>query len=401
MKILHVIPSLEYSGVVMQLLGLARGLPPGRMEAWVCVLGGEGPCSLPLLDSPVTVDTLGWTRWLDVGALWQLRRLVRFFAPDLTHAWGLSALRAVYLAAGRTAGRLVVSKPLPPRGGPNRWDRWLLARSDVVVAGGPAEAARCRALGLDDRIAIVPPAAPERRSWAGGRAPALPASRSRFVLCAGPLEPHKGFGDAIWGLDILRYVDPGLNLMLLGTGSDRPRLERFVRGLGMEPWVHFAGDRADVPGILRQAALVWVPSRAEGGVTFALEAMVAGRAVIASCLPGLAEVVRDGETGVLVPPGHKVALARQTRRLLEDARRCQAMGAAGRRRVSECFQAGDLVRRFTALYHDLAPRAGVGLTFGLPRFPGRRSRSLARPSPRGPARLHPPTGQRAARRQAL
>jgi glycosyltransferase involved in cell wall biosynthesis len=354
MKILHVIPSLEFGGATMQLLGLVRGLPADKVETCVAVLRGDGPCALPLRDSPALVETLGWRRWFDVGAPWQLRWLMRRFAPDVIHAWGPSALRAVCLAPGRGVRRLVVSRPLSPGRWPSRWDRWLLARSDALVATGPAEGARCRALGLGGRIHIVPPAAPGERPWVPALAPALPASWSRYILCAGPLEPHKGFYDAIWGFDILRIVCPDLKLVILGSGSDRSRLERFARNLKAEASVHFPGDRPDVPALLGRAALVWVPSRAEGGLTFALEAMVAGRAVIASRLPGLAEIVRDGETGVLVPPGDKVALARQTRRLLEDTGLRQAMGAAGHRRVNNCFPMGDLVRRFAALYHDLA-----------------------------------------------
>jgi glycosyltransferase involved in cell wall biosynthesis len=82
--------------------------------------------------------------------------------------------------------------------------------------------------------------------------------------------------------------------------------------------------------------------------------MAAGVAVVAADLPSLAEVVRDGETGFLVPAGDRVALARQTLRLLRNPDRRRQMGEAGRRRAAAHFAADDLVRRFAALYNDLA-----------------------------------------------
>jgi glycosyltransferase involved in cell wall biosynthesis len=300
------------------------------------------------------IVTLGWTRTFDLRPPWQLRRLVRHFRPDVVHAWGISSLRAVTLAQGRTAARVVVSKPLLPQGQPGPLDRALLSRADLVTATGVGEAELCRQLGLGVRVVIVPPSVEEGRPWAAeDQAPPMTLA-APFVLCAGPLEPHKGFRDAIWGFDILRFLFPDLNLLLLGNGSDRPRLERFVRRVGAGHYVHFAGDRADVPSLLERADLVWVPSLAEGGITFALEAMAAGRPVIASRLPGLAEVIRDGETGFLVPPGDKVIMARQTRLLLSDAARRQAMGEAGKRRIRDGFSTADLVRRYTALYDSCA-----------------------------------------------
>src|SRR5260370_11629646 len=118
MKVLHVIPSLEYGGAAAQLLVLARGLPAGKIEARVCVLGGEGPFALPFRASPATVEPLGWRRWFAVGPPRQLRRLLRRFAPDMVHACGPPALRAVSLAAGRAVRRFWVSRPRSPRRGP-------------------------------------------------------------------------------------------------------------------------------------------------------------------------------------------------------------------------------------------------------------------------------------------
>jgi glycosyltransferase involved in cell wall biosynthesis len=98
---------------------------------------------------------------------------------------------------------------------------------------------------------------------------------------------------------------------------------------------------------------VWLPSRADRGATSALEAMAAGRPVVASRWPGLAEVVADGETGVLVPPGDKAALARETRLLLDDSERRRRMGEAGQRRAADRFSVGAMVGAFESLYAEV------------------------------------------------
>jgi glycosyltransferase involved in cell wall biosynthesis len=98
--------------------------------------------------------------------------------------------------------------------------------------------------------------------------------------------------------------------------------------------------------------VVWVPSLAESGFNVALEAMALGRAVVASRLPGLAEIIGDGKSGLLANPGNKVDLARQTRLLLDEAGRRRQLGDAARRRVAEHFSSAALVRRYSELYQE-------------------------------------------------
>jgi glycosyltransferase involved in cell wall biosynthesis len=271
------------------------------------------------------------------------------YRPDILHAWRGAALGAVSLAVGRAGRPLVVSQPLPPGPAGAILDRWLLGRADRILAGGPAEADRCRRLGVPDaKVALVPPGL---NPVAGGDAGLLPGVR--FLLCAGPLEPGKGFRDAIWAFDVLWRVFPDLHLVLVGSGPERQRLEQFTRVLDLGQRIYFTGNRPDLAGFLARAEVVWVPSLTETGIFVALEAMAAGRPVIASQLPGLAEVVANGVTGVLVPPGDKVALARQTRLLLDDEPRRRALGDAGRQRVRRHFAAADLVRRLAGLYREL------------------------------------------------
>src|SRR5262249_10797289 len=128
----------------------------------------------------------------------------------------------------------------------------------------------------------------------------------------------------------------------------------FAARIGIARSVSFRGRPNDFLAELAHAEVVWVPSVAEGGVSVALEAMAAGRAVVASRLPGLAEGVADGETGLLARPGDVVSLARQTRVLLDDPERRRRMGRAGRERVGRHFAADNFVRRLAQVYDSAA-----------------------------------------------
>jgi glycosyltransferase involved in cell wall biosynthesis len=161
---------------------------------------------------------------------------------------------------------------------------------------------------------------------------------------------HKGFRDAVWALDILHYLYSDLHLVLVGNGSDRVRVAHFAQSVGTAERVHFLGRVDSVGPLLRRAAVVWVPSRNQGGICAALEAMAAGRPVVATRTGGLDEIVINGLTGFLVKPGDKAGLARQTRLLLDDPALAARLGEAGRQRVLENFTAARMVQQCERLY---------------------------------------------------
>jgi glycosyltransferase involved in cell wall biosynthesis len=255
------------------------------------------------------------------------------------------------LGGGWAPGRLLVSAALPPVGAPAALDRRLLRRAGGVIAFGEAEAPRYRRQGVPaERITVVSRAikgcepAPEPAQVPGVH------DGLRVLLGVGPLELHKGFREAVWAFDILHHLYPDVHLVLAGGGSDRPRVEQFARAIGVMPQVHFTGPCPSTAALLQRAEIAWVPSLRGGGACAALEAMAAGRPVVATRLPALGEVVVDGETGFLVAPDDKAALARQTRLLLDDEECRRRFGAAGRRRALEHFSVPRLAEACARLY---------------------------------------------------
>ena len=273
----------------------------------------------------------------------------------MIHAWHSLSLRVLATHGLRRRSRLIVSAVGGQHSSPSfckQVDSWLLRRADLVVAAGSAEAEQYRRQQIPEGriVEVSPGVAPPPVCGAHDRFCRRLGIKetARLVACAGPLAPEKGFQDAIWTFEILKYLFEDLHLIMIGDGPDRGRLEQFVRLIGAERHVHFLGHQPDAAALLAYAEVVWVPSRRRGGVNVALEAMASGRPVVASRLPALAEVVADGDTGFLIAPGDKMALARKTRWLLDNPQRSHQMGEAGRRRGERDFPAARLVERFCA-----------------------------------------------------
>jgi glycosyltransferase involved in cell wall biosynthesis len=363
MKVLFVIPSLQFGGAARQLSLLAAGLPAGQFERRVCVLSEAGPWADDLRRAGVSVEVFGWRHLLDPRPFRGLRQVIRDFRPDVIHAWQTSALGAVAALGRGNPAAVVASWPFRSRrrgGWLGRIERFLMARCAAVTVPTALEAECCRALGLPgDRVYTVPPGVVLDGEVGPASSAALPPlpDGARVVAGLGPLLPEKGFRDAVWAVDMLKALYDNLHLVLAGPGPDRFRLEQFARAIHASGRVHFTGPQPGAAALLRRAEVVWVPDRVQASLNTVLEAMAAGRPVVASRLPETAELMRDGEMGLLVPPGDKAALARQTRRLLDDAALRRRLGEAARRWAAEHWSAAAMVRRFAEIYEAARGRA--------------------------------------------
>jgi glycosyltransferase involved in cell wall biosynthesis len=170
-------------------------------------------------------------------------------------------------------------------------------------------------------------------------------SSGGFVMFAGALTPHKGI-DTL--LDAWTGVDAAVPLVLVGLrGPDTPR--HFPKDVTVVENV----PHKDVLRAWRYCSVAVVPSRWPEPIGMvALEAMAAGRAVVASAAGGLVDLIQEGITGLLVPPGDAVALRASITRLLVDPAQRSAMGAAGR----ECavkYSASVVVPQIERVYEEV------------------------------------------------
>jgi glycosyltransferase involved in cell wall biosynthesis len=348
--LLHLLPSFDHSAAGRQ-VSLFAPILRRTADIHVAALGREGPVADELRARGVPVHVLGSGRQFDLAAFWRLRRLVRDLRPEIVHAWRLPALRTagLFRSGKHSAFRLIVSEPLRS-GRVNFVDRWLLQAAEAVVASYPAETAAIRKLGVSaKRIHEVSSAVGSPTDDPATLGLPLPAD-AKITMCLGPLRPEHGFRDAIWAADILSYSFSNLHLVVIGDGPDRTRLVRFAKST--KPGggnVHFLPGRPDGAALLARADIVWVPSRSECGRQVVLEAMAAGRAVVATILPGLTALVGDGRTGFLIPPGDPLELVRRTRPLLEDPALADRFGLAAREAVAESTPE-QAAAAYTAIY---------------------------------------------------
>ena len=174
-----------------------------------------------------------------------------------------------------------------------------------------------------------------------------------IVSVANMHHPVKGQVDLLLAMREVLRRRPQAHLVLVGDGVRRPHLERSARQLGIAGRCHFLGHRLDVPAILARASVAVSASYAEGISNAILEGMAARLPVVATAVGGSPEIVRDGSTGFLVPPGAPAALARGLLDLLGSAQRRRRMGEAGRRLVEREFGIDQMRRSYDALYEDL------------------------------------------------
>jgi glycosyltransferase involved in cell wall biosynthesis len=155
-----------------------------------------------------------------------------------------------------------------------------------------------------------------------------PLQDAPVIACAGNLILRKGHEVLLRAL--ARCMEDTWTLRLAGEGCERARLERLASELGLSDRVEFLGELPPeaVPGFLASADLFVLPSFSEGRPNALLEAMATGLPVVASAIGGVTELVDDGRTGQLFPPGEDSALAAILRLLLHDAPTRARLGAA-------------------------------------------------------------------------
>lgn len=215
----------------------------------------------------------------------------------------------------------------------------------VQTTGIPTEHIKLLAPGLtiDQTKALAKP-----------RSDSDPTDRKRWLLSVARLdsgERQKGIDHVLKALQRLTSMLPDLRYRIVGEGSDRERLEGIAKGLGIEDRVDFLGrvDPSELAELYSSCELFILPSAQEGfGLVF-IEAMAAGKPIIAARAGAAPEVVEDGQTGLLVEYGDDAAIAAAIARLWGDSALSRKLGSAGRERFLERFSFDHVTARFDEL----------------------------------------------------
>ena len=235
------------------------------------------------------------------------------------------------------------------------------ARADAVLAPSAVLAEELRARGVTAPIRVVPTGVDLERFRPGDAAPAreslgLPP-HDPLVLYVGRLDREKSVERVLLAFDRIAATLPAARLCLVGQGTQAARLMRLARALPARGRIHFLGARAhDTLAPCYQAAdLFLFASETETQGLVLAEAAACGVPVVAGQAPGCAEVVRDGETGLLTKADPS-ALADAAIGLLLDGARRRAMGARAREVAEREFGVGLQIARTLAAYAEAAAR---------------------------------------------
>ncbi|GAA1895952.1 glycosyltransferase family 4 protein [Streptomyces sodiiphilus] len=263
---------------------------------------------------------------------------------DLLHAHGLPAGLLATATVRRSTPLVVTWHPTAgrPAGVPG-WlrsaaERWVAEAATVVLAPGFEQVARARRRGARD-ARLAPVALPSPRTGPEGPAAHPDGHKVRaelgavdrpLFLAAGPLVRDQGHDLLLTASRVWREVVPQPLLVIAGQGPRRAALAHRITEEDLP--VRLLGRREDLPSLLAEADAVLLAARRAGYARMAREALREGVPLVATAVPGLAEVVRDA--AVLVPPGDGHALGAAAQGLLSDPERRAAVVAAGRLRAA-------------------------------------------------------------------
>jgi glycosyltransferase involved in cell wall biosynthesis len=176
------------------------------------------------------------------------------------------------------------------------------------------------------------------------------ASTDPVIGVVGSLYPVKGHHHLLAAVPQVLRVYPQATFLIVGKGDLEDSLREEVMRRGLERAVRFLGYREDVPNLLSIMDIFVLPSLSEGLSLALLEAMAAGKPVVATNVGGNPELVRDGVTGFSVPPQDPDAIAGGILSLLGDERRRKIFGDNGRQRVKQYFSLEAMADNYQKLY---------------------------------------------------
>ena len=354
LKILHIDPEKNWGGGEAQVFGLVTYLAAkGHRNDLLTHPQGElfaRSQQLKVKSWPLVVRNE-----LDLRSILRLRRLVREERYDIVHFHTKRAhALSLWMPRGEGAPKYVVTRRMdyPVAKG---WytDQLYNRKVDGVIAISRPIVALLTEAGVDPKRIFLIPSGVD----AGRFDPAIEAERfDSEIMVVGSLavmEERKGHRYLLEAARLLKQRGHRIRYLLAGDGALKRGLEEMVETLGLSGEVRFVGFVADVPAFLAGVDIFVMPSLYEGLGVAVLEAMAAGKPVVAANVGGLAESVIDSVTGFLVPPRDSQALAEALAKLAGEKSLAHEMGKRGAARAREHFSLETMAASNEAYYYAL------------------------------------------------
>ena len=356
MRVLHLIDSLIPAGAEALVKDMVPRMMARGVDVSVAVLKElDSPFEQELRQKGIPFLPTALGGMYTPGHLLTLRRHIPDF--DVVHAYlfpaQLFAPMATILAGSKVP--LLLSEGTPHHRRKKKWlhplERWMYSRYTAVACASEAIAVSLREWipGIDWKITVIENGIDVQRFQQAKpvlRASAGISNSNCVLLYVASLQPRKDHMNLLRAMAHISDAD----LVLVGDGELRAQLERLAETLGIAQRVHFLGCRKDVAELLKMADIYVHPPKFEGFGIAAAEAMAAGKPIVATNVPGLAQVV--GDAAVLVPPSDPAALASQISALVNSRERQEQLGNAATQRA-RIFSIENTVSAYINLYRSL------------------------------------------------
>lgn len=370
-KLLVVTDEMEVGGTQRQITALLTGIDRGRFEPVLLYFRNHSSLVDEIAGSGIKTLQIAKRNRIDFLFLWRFTSLLRREGFDVVHCfsftgelWGALA----HALAGR--GRLISSiRGVYEWYRPAQWcvKRWVTRRSYRVIANSRAGAAYAeKKMGprASGKIEVIyngidaPGEMAESQRGALRRTLQIPDG-TVIGLFVGRLVDHKNLPSLVRAASLLEAEGVSLTILIAGEGPEQADLTSMIREHGCHN-VRLLGHRSDVAHLLQASDFLILPSFREGLSNAILEAMIAGKPVVASRVGGNVELVQHERTGLLYPGDDHVALAHAISSLVASSDLRSRLGSAGRQLALECYSRNEMIRHMESLYARAFQGLGAG-----------------------------------------
>lgn len=368
MRVLFCTDNFGIGGTELNAVRTAEALVRHGVHVEVAALQAEGPLRARYDAAGIKVHDFPLANLYGPGAVRQglrLASMIRSGRFDVIHCHDIyTNIFAGFWARRGGASAVIASRRWgldSTQGRLETLNRVAQRRSTKVLANSSEVAGMVRGDGVrGDRVAVLPnfvepdafiaPDVAEAAAWRSSHG--IPEDAVLLGIVA-RLAPVKNHDSLLRAVAQIAPAHPRLHLAVIGDGPLRASLEQLARELGISGRVHFTGMVPHRPNVSHNLDLVALSSLSEGFPNTVAEAMAAARAVVATSVGGIRDVVVDGETGVLVPAEDTKALANALAQRLADPAGTSRMGVRGREVAAERFSEDGVISRLISLYQEL------------------------------------------------
>lgn len=364
-KVVHCISNFRIGGTELNMVRTLERLDRSEFDVRVVALQDDGPLRERISRLAIPIEVFSFARAnspLSTAA--RLISWLRRFAPDVVHCHDRYSNTFVVPQARLAGVPLVIASrrwwTAMPGGFYRTGNRLAYRLAHRVIANSPAVAR----LLVDEavpagRIVVVPNFV-DQESFAELAPEAICEARRSFGIPEGAfvvtavaiLRPEKDLQSLIRAVGLLAPGHPDLHLLLVGSGPSEHALRDEAASAGLTDRVHFAGHLPQAPNPHQFGDLSVLCSLHEGFPNSIVEAMAAGKAVVATDVGGIPDAVSEGRTGLLVPPATPSALAAAIERLIGDRELRECMGNAAKAEARRAYRADTVITKLQSIYRE-------------------------------------------------